>query len=444
MAFFAVYDGVEQLYEEYNLLKLNGKCGVYNALENEMIIPYKYDDIECIMYKSKFAETSEYLSHDKFTGYFRVKYHGNYGLCDKQGNEILPCNYDDIAVCVPNMDCSFSYCIIRLGSKCGIYNLIHNKNIIDVYSSDFDEIQAIMFFGTFQGFDYEDFSGYFQIGKNKNYGLCDYLGNIIIPCNYVELDISDGGNHKTIISVDKKFGIYNSKERRMIIPCKYDNIQAIYAGVVYSNIIENVWVLQNNGKYGLHDLNGEILPCQFDEIEPVTKPNSDDTDEEFADIFQLKQNNKIGLCDKNGHVIIPCAYDSISEKNSFWEVESHGKYGIYTKEDNNIIPCIYDEICSVKTKIYKSLQTNNCDTFGEMINVYNVCDCSSQYLVKIVDKYGIYDIKQNREIIPCQYMDIKFAVKKYNYRQIYTKDEYDVKIDYYKCLINNQWIKIIV
>ena len=48
MAFFAVYDSVEQLYEEYNLLKLNGKCGIYDATKNDMIIPYKYDDITVV------------------------------------------------------------------------------------------------------------------------------------------------------------------------------------------------------------------------------------------------------------------------------------------------------------------------------------------------------------------------------------------------------------
>lgn len=443
MAFLAVYDSVEQLYEEYNLLKLNGKCGVYNALENNMVITYKYDSIECIMYKSKFSELSQNIS--QFTGYFRVKRNEHYGLCDKLGNEILPCQYDNLDICVPYGEGLFKYCIISLGSKCGIYNLISRKDIISVYESDFDEIHDIMFLGYAYEYNYEYFSGFFMLGKNNDYGLCNEFGNNIIQCKYKKIDINNGGEYSYIISVDGKTGLYNSNKEKLIIPCQYDDVDTIRISVFFSDgTLDNIWRLRNNGKYGLHDLDNEILPCQYDTITPITRCNSDETDEEFVGCFELVQNSKFGICDSKGCIVIPCVYDSISDEGNFWKVGLHGKYGVYTKDDNNIIPCVYDEIKSVKAIINKYLQKDNYDAWGDMKNCYNICGCSHQYLVKNENMYGIYDVKQKKEIVPCKYLQIKYSIKTYNYRQNYTLDEYDVRIDYYQCMIDNQWISVYV
>ena len=438
MAFFAVYDSVEQLYEEYNLLKLNGKCGIYDATKNDMIIPYKYDDITCIMCKPDANCDSGSLSREVFTGYFQVKLQNQCGVYDKLGNEILPCKYDSVNISFP-----FKYCIFKLGERCGIYDLTERKYVIDVGDSNFQEIKPVIVYEL----EEERFARLFCVKQNNKYGICNVYGKKIIPCQYDNIEVHDGNGNKRIIRLDNKSCVYNFDTNQMIVPCKYDEIYYIEIGP-YGYVIDNIWVLKNEGRLGLYGNGSEILPCQYEEIEEILNYYSFEeplpADKLFSGYFKISKDKKYGICDRNGRIIVPCAYNSISDDGSFWDVELYSKHGAYDKSGNSIIPCIYNEIKYVKAIIDKSLQKDNYDAWGNMKNYYNICDCSYQYIVKNENMYGVYDVKQKKEIILCKYIKIRPIIKIYNCRENYTINECDVKIDYYKCLIDNQWINVYV
>ena len=107
-------------------------------------------------------------------------------------------------------------------------------------------------------------------------------------------------------------------------PCPYTTID-------YSLILDNegVTIVTTDGKYGLADaaLN-KVLPCVYNSITKV------------GDNYKLTDsNNKLGLADDNGKIIIPCQFDRMDNSNGYLLCEKNSLWGIYTTDFEELYPC---------------------------------------------------------------------------------------------------------
>lgn len=68
------------------------------------------------------------------------------------------------------------------------------------------------------------------------------------------------------------------------------------------------------------------------------------------DIISIEYNNKRGVCDITGNVIIPAIYDQIQHKGVYFIVRSADKYGLIDNKGQEIFECIYSEIIEAPDK----------------------------------------------------------------------------------------------
>ena len=162
---------------------------------------------------------------------FKVRKNGKWGFNDPEGNNIIPCKYDEVW--------GFSHGIVRvkLDGKEGYID----KNGKVIIPCIFDEV----------GFVSEE--GLVVVELNKQYGFFDNSGIEIVPCKYdFAHDFCEGF---AIVEQDFKYGIINT-EGIEVVPCKYDYIEEFSEGMAK--------VLKNK-LWGFIDASGqEVIPCQYE------------------------------------------------------------------------------------------------------------------------------------------------------------------------------------
>ena len=90
-------------------------------------------------------------------------------------------------------------------------------------------------------------------------------------------------------------------------------------------------------KWGIKDLDGNILvPAQFKHI-------SDGGYKTYHFCVE-NQDGKCGVIDAHGNWIIPCVYDRLWRKGTFFIADKDRKSGIIDLAGNEIIPIVYDDL----------------------------------------------------------------------------------------------------
>ena len=235
-----------------------------------------------------------------------------------------------------------------------------------------------------------------QTGKN-NQGVCDLSGKEIISPIYDKINRLYSCDY--IVEKDGFAGLISSVGQ-VIIPC--DKYSDISPNINISGQILKYCQVSIKGKKGVIDKNNKlIIQCKYDEI--IT---SDLEDEEYCRTYI---NGKPGIVRKDGTEMIPWGdYQyieyyggefAIVVKNIDYTLDEHylisefkhnGKWGIYDlKHQKEIVPCKYEYIEREEDGIFAFNEGGNL-SFG--------------YALYIEDggKWGYLDYKGN-EIIPAQY-----------------------------------------
>ena len=135
--------------EKYNLVKCEGKCGIYDVDEVE-ILPLRYDGILCtiedgnndffiveldgkkgvlLSHETPFVSIefdNIYYDDGVYQGFFEVELNGKVGLFDKNGNNVVPCRYDNVQL--NRIGYPYGIFIVRQGDKYGC--VINGKEMI--------------------------------------------------------------------------------------------------------------------------------------------------------------------------------------------------------------------------------------------------------------------------------------------------------------------------
>ncbi|MDF3026557.1 MAG: hypothetical protein K0S23_864 [Fluviicola sp.] len=141
----------------------------------------------------------------------------------------------------------------------------------------------------------------------------------------------------------EKFQGFNTTEGRGLI---YDGdtlVQAIYQEVtIYS--ADHLFVVKKNNKYGVINKKGIlVIPLEYESLSPI---GSNATSEFF---YYAKKDGKAGIISEDNRVTIPFEFEQLNFKKTYFEtnIRVKGKpnnRGVIDLKGKEIIPCIYTGI----------------------------------------------------------------------------------------------------
>lgn len=226
---------------------------------------------------------------------------------------------------------------------------------------------------------------YFPVYSNGKWGIINSDGKVIIEPQYDEMPVVPDSSQSLFVctyDVDYQAGTYKTKvvnEKNDSIITGYDSVNFIDNIDENGNIyyVNNVLIVQKDGKYGLVNLKGsKVLDAEYDEISILSGVDNS---------LIIRKDNNIGLCDYSGNIIITPEYKDIiaignDYKNGYITVNHNGLYGII---DFNKAVILDNQYLDIKP-IYSS----------------------NKYAVKIDEGYRIID-KSGKPIVNKSFEDIK-------------------------------------
>lgn len=296
------------------------KQGIINIKGNILVKP-EYDNIiSDNYYKEEVGyKKAGYIVGQKNQDGFK------YGYIDNKGKLKLKLEYSDIERVTENIDENEIYLILAKNGQYGVNK--NNKNIIN---------------NEYQDIEYDKTNKVFIIQKNKNYGMADLTGKILIPVVNTSIEakgeyiyVEKNNIREVYDSIGKKVDIDFDKT---IMPTSNPN----YKIVVNSNEHGNYYgVIGNNNK--------QIIKPEYLYIEYA-----------FDNCFiACGENGKLGVIDSNENVVLELKYDLVQKVQ--------GKDVIQTLfKDNNLT-----ELYSKKMKKVCEMENATLDNQIDYIKVYS-------------------------------------------------------------------------
>lgn len=269
------------------------------------------------------------------------------------------------------------------------------------------------------------YGGWISVKNNGKEGACDLQGREVIPPQYD--DVRFRGSYYEV-----------KKDGKVAIRDLHNNelLGFIYDEVRWWLIEYGYCQVKLNGKWGVVDKNGrEVIPPLYDETYVYTLK---------SDYYEVELNGKRGVVDKNGREVIPPKYDYVDsymiKDKGYAFLKEQDKYGIWNIAlGRETVSCVYDSVSTVSTKDYYIVKSNlkwgvinsqgttvvpiNYEYIGVAIDcdycqVAKNIEYQDGYVTKTYQyippkvikngKWGIYDMKNNKQIVPCDYEYIGF------------------------------------
>lgn len=328
--------------------------------------------------------------------------------------------------------------LIIIGLVVGIMLLKENKIIVTVDGKKSDELLSIIEFdddnskiyipikkvAPYLGYncyngDYsqpsEDTSKCYVQSENEvtNFSLNSdtiYKMKVNTDSNYEAIQIDEpikainGELYTTIDGLEKAFNISCSYKDNKIEIYTIDFLTSYYSSVIvnygYTNIDEdfnnkksilaNMLVVRNDNKYGVIDINGNvILDAKYDNIQYIQ--NTSD--------FLVKSNNKVGIISKEKQTKVSVSYDNIElmdNDSNLYLIQQNNKYGVIDINGNIKIHPEYDKI-GIDINLFK---------YNNVKNGYILID--SLIPVQKDNLWGLFD-KAGNKIVDFKYNNLGYV-----------------------------------
>lgn len=250
----------------------------------------KYELIDCNGNKIT-KRTYDMIDDDYFSNnYYITTMNSKKGIIDIDGNEILPCIYDDVYT-------------LELNIKNGIIKYFLTKKNSNTYLVD-DQNKIL--------------AEQLQNGKYKFIDENEFLSLGEIDENCIKLS-----NNHIRITENGKTGIYDNNGNK----------------IAYFNSEYTVW-LEPEEKFLVYENEKYRIINEFGNT--IYETNDNEISEIKGNIIKIYKNKKYGLIDTNGKVIIPIEYDRLeigSINKNYISVQKDDKYGVLDLDGNEIIKC---------------------------------------------------------------------------------------------------------
>jgi len=203
----------------------------------------------------------------------KVEKEGKYGLIDLKGNEILPCEYEDITVLAGIKNS-------LLTKKDGKMGLVDNTGTI-IIQNEYAEITALTN-------DYAD--GYIVKVADGKLGLITPNKTQVLQAVYDKIEHVYGNNMYAVEQGGAK-KIVDNKEKT-VIEGGYEEVKEIHMQYI---------TIKKDGKYGvISAYNQEVIPCEYEELCYVVGEN-----------YIAKKDGKYGVINTNNEMKIGFEYNSL-------------------------------------------------------------------------------------------------------------------------------------
>ena len=160
------------------------------------------------------------------TNVLKVQKDGKYGLINFDGKEVIPTEYDEIAV-IPQIENSFK---VKKDNKYGIVDS-DGKTVIQAQYADIDVLGK------------DNKSGFIVKKDDGKYGIVDYSNTLILEAKYDSVE-KVYGNDMYVVTENGKQKLVN-KSGNDILTEGFDSIKQILANQ------ENAVIFTKSGKYGV-------------------------------------------------------------------------------------------------------------------------------------------------------------------------------------------------
>jgi len=261
--------------------------------------------------------------------------------------------------------------------------------------------------------DYVELNNHLMFyGDNNKVGLINLKGEVVVPAIYDQIRKYQDDNErrdKLIIVKDNKFGFLDSTLNVLFSPIYRTKVDTNYVGYPEHSVIDgrNIKVFKDN-KCGLISEEGEVLvDFLFDDIRIIHDDmyigliyreknkithsikghwnwgyqvktciifdNAFNVITKLDDFeyiyyygikrFIVKKDNKFGVLNHLGEIIVPLTYDHLSQENGVYHVSKNNKFGIINVEGKIVIPIQYNRFHFYGQAIYA--------TKDGLIGVYN-------------------------------------------------------------------------
>lgn len=303
---------------------------------------------------------------------------GQYGLINFDGEVIVDTIYQSIE--------SFSYVegqlLVQKDDKYGIINI----KGVEMVAPEYDEILSDNYYS--EENEYKS-SGYIVGIKNENgyrYGYINSKGKLDLKVEYNDIsrviEIEDDNTAYLIAAENGLYGVRKNKSK--ILENEYQSIE-------YEDTA-NVFIIEINSKYGVADMEGNIIvPVEYssievkginiyaqdDDVQKVFDSTGTEIDMDFNQAIMETSNenykivintegssNYYGVLNSEGQTLIPTEYLYIEYAfdNYFIVCGQNGKLGVMDSEGNTVIDLQYDLVQKLQNKnviqILKVAETN--------------------------------------------------------------------------------------
>lgn len=314
--------------------KINGHDGKYGiTFQGQQAIPCEYDAIKKLsnscyltqkgsksgLVKVMFFKTNYRVNKNDNTQTFRVK-KGYINI-----SEVLPCEYDIVE------DTGSGSLRLMKGKKTGIAN--HYGNII--VRCEYDQVELR--------------NNNYYVTQGDRQGVFNRYGNTIIPCKFTAIEFQ---NNNYYVSSGKLKGVYNYYGNT-IIPARYTAIQRK----------GNNYLVENGKLKGIFNYYGNtILPCRFEEITKIDNH------------YHVMQEGKYGVYNSYGNTIVPCRYEEVTPLRNRYVVKNGDLYGVINQYGNTILPCRFEKIELLSNGNYMATQNDTrqlYNAYGNLLSDYS-------------------------------------------------------------------------
>ena len=357
-------------YETEPKLNLKKVIGVVVALA--VVVMIIVSIINIVKDSGKTVEVKNYT-------YYTAYENGKFGVINNEGEIVIEPSYDEI-ISIPNSSKPIFICVYDVNDVDGTYKTkaINEKN--EEIFVGYDKIEAFDNYDSKQNVWYEN--NVLRVSKNGKYGIINYEGQEILPCEYEEITALKGVKSNFIVKKDGNVGLVN-EVGQTIVRTEYNNVIALKDEYKSEYIIINA-----ENKYGLISTSGTVLiEAKYDEVKYIgsshlfavkeadtwklfdTEQNKIVIDGEYKDIVEAKSENiivvdedgKYGALNKDNTVKIEPQYEDLKYAFSIYYIaKKDEKYGIINSENQAVIEFEYQNMIYVENGGF--IQADKTDT----------------------------------------------------------------------------------
>jgi|LGOV01.1.fsa_nt_gb hypothetical protein len=341
----SIYDG------EVSIEEVNGDLSVLDS-EGNLVITTGYDEIQSI--------------NDTM---YEVVYRDKHGVIDNECNIVIDIENEDVVESyIGNQKV-----MISINDIYSIYDNMGDLFINETFDEiDFKLLSSIKTLVMNTDVEIDESNIYFSLIVNKDgkYGVLDQEGNLTLPIIYDDIETHYISSETLRVKLDDLWGIA-TRNNEMLLP------------IQYSSIRDEV-IVTNNSKFGIIDLNGEIV------VEPIYENISKKYVSEFLEYWHyVTLDDKIGMLNSEYKITIPINYDVVVVYKSILIVSENGKYGVIDFSLNTLIDFTYSEIFSVNTS---PLNPNEFTLSVEKNGKKGVIDLEENIILPIeYDNFELFD-----------------------------------------------------